>query len=60
MMIIKYIKKKKLKAILITGGAGFIGQNLVKHFQKKHKIFIIDNLSSQGLFKKYLYNKKKC
>tara|TARA_B100001057_G_C22855999_1_gene952696 strand:- start:86 stop:1018 length:933 start_codon:yes stop_codon:yes gene_type:complete len=47
-----------LKTILITGGAGFIGQNLVKHFQKKYKVFIIDNFSSKGVRKKYLFNNK--
>jgi len=48
-----------LKAILITGGAGFIGQNLVKYFQKKYKIIVIDNLSSKGVSKNYLFDKKK-
>jgi len=47
-----------LKTILITGGAGFIGQNLVKHFQKKYKILIIDNLSSKGVRKKFLFDNK--
>ena len=48
-----------MKAILITGGAGFIGQNLVKYFQKKYKIIVIDNLSSKGVSKNYLFNRKK-
>ncbi|MBX9830413.1 SDR family NAD(P)-dependent oxidoreductase [Candidatus Babeliales bacterium] len=34
--------------ILITGGAGFIGCNVVKHFaQQGHEVFVIDNLSRQ-------------
>jgi UDP-glucose 4-epimerase len=34
--------------LLITGGAGFIGVNLVQYFlkQKKYKISVLDNLSS--------------
>ncbi len=47
-----------MKTILITGGAGFIGQNLVKHFQKKYKVLIIDNLSSKGIKKNYLFDYK--
>ena len=32
--------------ILITGGSGFIGSNLVDFFvEKGHKVFILDNLS---------------
>ena len=47
-----------MKSILITGGIGFIGQNLVKFFQKKYKIFIIDNYSSSGVNKNYLFDHK--
>lgn len=52
--------------IVITGGAGFIGSNLAKHFMKDHEILIIDkfrnedkfsngNLKSFGHFKNLLY-----
>lgn len=38
----------KMKNILITGGAGFIGSNLaLKLIQKGHKITVLDNLSPQ-------------
>ena len=37
----------KNKKILITGGAGYIGQNLVSFFLKENwKIYVIDNLST--------------
>jgi len=39
--------KKQNKKILVTGGAGYIGQNLISYFlQKKYQIFVIDNLST--------------
>lgn len=35
-----------MKKILITGGAGFIGSAVIKHFQQfDYEIFVIDNLS---------------
>ncbi|SEA87224.1 dTDP-L-rhamnose 4-epimerase [Flavobacterium gillisiae] len=38
----------KMKNILITGGAGFIGSNLaLKLIDKGHKVTVIDNLSPQ-------------
>ena len=38
--------KKLNKKILITDGAGYIGQNLISFFLKnKYKIYVIDNLS---------------
>ena len=37
--------KKSVKRILITGGAGYIGQNLITFFLKEnYKIHVIDNL----------------
>ena len=37
--------RKRNKRILITGGAGYIGQNLINFFLKeKYKISVIDNL----------------
>jgi len=39
--------KKPNKKILITGGAGYIGQNLISFFlRKKYQIYVIDNLST--------------
>ena len=39
--------KKLNKKILITGGAGYIGQNLISFFLKeKCQIYVIDNLST--------------
>ena len=44
----KKYKKNKMKNILITGGAGFIGSNLaLKLINKGHKVTVIDNLSPQ-------------
>tara|TARA_Y100000590_G_C15640046_1_gene984594 strand:- start:533 stop:1477 length:945 start_codon:yes stop_codon:yes gene_type:complete len=43
----------KKKHFLVTGGAGFIGSNLVKKLiSKGHKVTIFDNLS-RGSFKKF-------
>ena len=38
---------KSNKKILITGGAGYIGHNLISFFlSKKYRIYVIDNLST--------------
>ena len=50
--------KKLNKEILITGGAGYIGQNLVNYFLLKgFKIFVIDNLSTSKPIKKNIRKK---
>ncbi len=35
-----------MKVFLVTGGAGFIGSNLVEHLCKNNKVVVIDDLSS--------------
>jgi len=40
-------REKKMKRILVTGGAGFIGSNIVdKYIEKGYEVDIIDNLST--------------
>ena len=40
------LHKNKLDNILITGGAGFIGSNIVNYFLKKnYKVTVLDNIS---------------
>ena len=44
------------KKILITGGAGYVGQNLTSFFlKKKYQVYVIDNLSTS----KFIKNKIK-
>lgn len=44
--------------ILVTGGAGFIGTNVVLHFQKRcEKIVVLDDLSRKGTEKNLEYLK---
>ena len=47
------------KKILITGGAGFVGTNLIRHLLEKtdYKIISIDNYSS-GSKKNHIKNKR--
>ena len=51
---------KKNKKILITGGAGFVGTNLIKFFLNKtnYKILSLDDYSS-GFKKNHLKNQSK-
>tara|TARA_Y100000590_G_scaffold202110_1_gene229631 strand:+ start:11973 stop:12935 length:963 start_codon:yes stop_codon:yes gene_type:complete len=49
--------KKTSKKILITGGAGYVGQNLVRYFlDKNYKVAVIDNLSTSKKMKKDILN----
>ena len=50
----------KNKKIIITGGAGFVGTNLIKLFLKKtnYKILSLDDYSS-GTKKNHIKNKSK-
>lgn len=45
-----------MKKILITGGAGFIGSNLVRRLMHNSSIIVLDNLSTG---KKKIYHKIK-
>ena len=49
----------KKNIIVITGGAGFVGSNLIKYFLKKtnYKVLSVDNYSS-GSKKNHIRNKK--
>ena len=50
--------KKLNKKILVTGGAGYIGQNLINFFlQKKCHIYVIDNLSTSNSLNKKIKKK---
>ena len=42
--------EKKLRNVLVTGGAGFIGSHLIPQFlEKSHSITVMDNLSTGKL-----------
>ena len=49
----------KKKTIIVTGGAGFVGSNMIGYLLKKtkYKIISIDNYSS-GYKKNHLKNKR--
>lgn len=51
-----------MKTILITGGAGFIGSNLINHLIADHKIICLDNLitGSRNNIKKFIYHPNFC
>tara|TARA_B100000029_G_scaffold395983_1_gene393914 strand:- start:317 stop:1279 length:963 start_codon:yes stop_codon:yes gene_type:complete len=52
--------KKQNKKILITGGAGYIGQNLTNYLLKeKYLIYIIDNLSTSSKLNNKIKKKVK-
>ena len=49
---------KSSNKLLVTGGAGYIGQNLIHFFlQKKFKIYVIDNFSTSSKIKKNILKK---
>ena len=49
--------KKLNKKILITGGVGYIGQNLISFFlKKKYQIYVIDNWNN---YREYLLYSKQ-
>jgi nucleoside-diphosphate-sugar epimerase len=49
-----------MKNILVTGGAGFIGQQLVNRllllYQRHYKLVIIDNLSNYNPIPIFIYD----
>ena len=51
-----------MKTILITGGAGFIGSNLINHLIDHHKIICLDNLitGSRENIEKFRYHPNFC
>ena len=44
--------------IMVTGGAGFIGSNIVEHFYKDNEVIVYDNLRTG--FKKNIKDLKIC
>ena len=49
-----YSKKMKIKNVLITGGLGFIGNNIAKHLISQNKNVVIFDNSFRGKSKKIL------
>ena len=47
-----------MSKILITGGAGFIGYNLVNSMKKSHEVIVFDN-EFRGSFDKFTDEKIK-
>lgn len=54
-----YSKKMKIKNVLITGGLGFIGNNIAKHLISQNKNVVIFDNSFRGKVKNILNIKKK-
>ena len=49
-----------MKKILITGGAGFIGTNIIKKLiKKKINIYVVDNKNLNKKNNLYIFKKKK-
>ena len=49
-----------MKKILITGGAGFIGTNIIKKLiKKKIGIYVVDNKNLNTKNNLYIFKKKK-
>ncbi|GFO63766.1 NAD-dependent epimerase/dehydratase family protein [Geomonas paludis] len=49
------------KAILVTGGAGFIGTNLVHHLAREgQRVIVYDNLSRPGVEENLIWLKENC
>ena len=48
----------KLGNVLVTGGAGFIGSNLLKELVEDSKVFVIDNLNTGNVLNIDPYMKK--
>jgi len=46
------------KVFFISGGAGFIGTNLIRRIIEKNQVIVYDNLSRNSLVKANLYNHK--
>ena len=39
-------RSKKMANVLVTGGCGFIGSNLVDELVKQHNVVVVDNLDT--------------